>query len=236
MVSRAHLCSHHQSSSIYVWVCKTSSHHQLKNRIPPEITRSQLQCQEEHVSSSVTELFVPFVKCWVINSLGKNKALKSRWERISKRAFEWYATCQPWSVQQKTDQTPGGWISSILIRFDQTNLIVDFSDTGQMDFSFIIFVWTIILTQFTFVFIYCIWNQEINVWRISSATPDTRLFKPPNPSPPCPCPLYQSEVIGYGWRCRGVFLLYSSPGQGALVVKYHFILPVSWKEKDGESK
>ena len=62
--------------------------------------------------------------------------------------------------------------------------------------------------------------------RISSATPDTRLFKP---APPFP--LYQSEVIGYGWRCRGVFLLYSSLGQGALVVKYHFILPVSWKEK-----
>ena len=34
----------------------------LKNRIPPEITRSQLQCQEEHMSSSVTELFVPFVE------------------------------------------------------------------------------------------------------------------------------------------------------------------------------
>ena len=95
MVSTAHLWSHHQSSSIYVWMCKTSSHHQLKNRIPPEITRSQLQCQEEHMSSSVTELFVPFVKCWVINSLGTNKALKSRWERISKRAFEWYALVCP---------------------------------------------------------------------------------------------------------------------------------------------
>ena len=229
MVSRAHLCSHHQSSSIYVWMCKTSSHHQLKNRIPPEITRSQLQCQEEHVSSSVTELFVPFVKCWVINSLGTNKALKSRWERISKRAFEWYALVCP--TEDGSDTRKVGFITTDQIWSDK---LVDFSDDLPAEFPFIINVWLIILTQ-SHSYSFTAFKTKKSTCDVFHQRPLTPDYSSP-PSPPCPCPLYQSEVIGYGWMCRGVFLLYSSPGQEALLVTYHFILPVSWKEKDGESK
>ena len=156
MVSRAHLCSHHQSSSIYVWVCNTRSHRQ------PEKTEShqKLPVLSYNAKKSIClhqwlNYLSRLCKWWVKNSLWKTNSPKSKWERILKRAFEWYATCQPWSVQQKTDQAHGGWISSHLIRFDQTNLIVDFSDTLPTP-SFIIFVWLIILTQFTFVFIYCI--------------------------------------------------------------------------------
>ena len=159
MVSRAHLCSHHQSSSTYIWVCNTSSHHQLKNRIPPEITRSQLQCQEEHICLHQWLNYLSrLCKWWVINSLWKKQSSKIK---MGANIIEdIWVICHLSAVVCPIED---GWgtgrvdfITSDQIWSDKLNCgFLRHPANTLRSCSFIIFAWLIILTQFTFVFIYC---------------------------------------------------------------------------------